>query len=50
MFMAVAWKEGNIKEANVWWIFDTLGWYSYSILSPRESHTLWALLLFYYLL
>ncbi len=49
-FMAAAWKEGDIKEANVRWIFDTLGWYFHSILGPRESHALWVLLLFYHLL
>jgi hypothetical protein len=50
-FVDKAWKEGNdIKEENVRWIFDKLGWYFHSVLGSRERHALWVLLLFYYLL
>jgi hypothetical protein len=38
------WKEdakvNNIKEDNVRWIFDQLGWYVRSIFNTRETHAL----------
>jgi hypothetical protein len=50
-FLDEGWKKGEvIKEVNVRWIFDQLGWYFRSVLGSRERDTLWVLLLFYYLL
>jgi hypothetical protein len=50
-FLSEGWKEGNvIKEENVMWIFNQLGWHIHSVLGSRERHALWVLLLFYYLL
>ena len=38
-FLSEGWKEGNfIKEENVRWIFDQLGWYFKSVLGLREKH------------
>ncbi len=47
MFIKKDWKDGSIKEANVQWIFDDLGWYFHLILGRRESHALWVLLSVY---
>ena len=50
-FLNKSWKDGNvIKVENVQWDFDQLGWYFHLVLSSRERHGLWVLLLFYYLL
>ncbi|KAF8507215.1 hypothetical protein F5888DRAFT_1648473 [Russula emetica] len=50
-FLDGAWKKENlIKEENVRWIFDKLGWHFHSILDSRARHALWVLLLFYDLL
>jgi hypothetical protein len=49
-FLDEGWKKDNvIKEENVRWTFGQLGRYIHSVLSPRERHTLWVLLLLYYL-
>jgi hypothetical protein len=48
-FLHKGWKH-QFKEENVRWIFDQLGWYFDSVLGSREKHSLWVLLLFYYLL
>ena len=50
-FLIDGWKDGNdIKEDNVRWVFDQLAFYFHCVLDSRESHGLWVLLLFYYLL
>lgn len=50
-FLDDGWKaEEVIKEENVRWIFDKLGLHFHSVLGSRETHALWVLLLFYYLL
>jgi len=41
------WKENDvIKEDNIRWIFDELGYHFHSALGSREN-TMWVLLLFY---
>ncbi|KAH9964027.1 hypothetical protein BJV74DRAFT_304161 [Russula compacta] len=38
-FLSEGWKEGNvIKEENVMWIFNQLGWHTHSVLGSRERH------------
>ncbi|KAI0249558.1 hypothetical protein BJV78DRAFT_667522 [Lactifluus subvellereus] len=39
-FSKKGWKDANviIKEENVWWDFDQLGWYFHSVLGSRERH------------
>ncbi|KAH9968405.1 hypothetical protein BJV74DRAFT_273205 [Russula compacta] len=38
-FFSEGWKEGNvIKEENVMWIFNQLGWHIHSVLGSRERH------------
>ena len=50
-FLNEGWKkDGVIKQDNVRWIFDQLGWYFHSILGSRVKDALWVLLLFYHLL
>jgi hypothetical protein len=40
-FLSEGWKEGNIiKEENVLWIFDQLGWHIRSVLGSQERHAL----------
>ena len=37
-FLNDGWKTNNIKEENVWWIFDLLGSHFHEILGSREKH------------
>jgi hypothetical protein len=48
-FLDEGWKKGAdvIKEDNVRWMFDQLGWYFNSVLGSRENDALWVLLSFY---
>jgi len=49
-FFREGWKQGNVEEGSVRWIFDELGGHFHSVLGLRENHALWVLLSFYHLL
>ena len=39
-FLLEGWKQGNVKEGSVRWIFDELGGHFHSVLGLREGHAL----------